>query len=444
MLVWPGLVSTGRDRYPSHMVEGENESATRRCEVAVVGAGAVGLTLALGLAQAGVRTELIGPRGTDRPGRTVALLEGSVRLLDRLGLWPELAGHSAALKSMRIVDATNSLFRPAPVQFDAAELGRAAFGYNVVSDVLEHVLLRAAAATPNLGLVPGKMQQVRFGPDCAVLTVEEHGAVRAGLVVAADGRQSLARKCARIGARVRQWPQTALTALFRHEAPHGNTSVEFHTRQGPFTLVPLVPTAEAPFRSSLVWVMGPEEARDRRAVPEHFAALVESQAGRLFGSMQLDSPIGSFPIVTSSSARLVAPRLALAGEAAHALPPIGAQGLNLSLRDVDTLIGLLGDAKRRGEDLGSPAVLARYDALRRGDVTTRRFGVDLLNGSLLQPSVLGDFVRGAGLASLAAAGPLRRLVMRQGLVPPSLKGGLLSRLDGRDGIRPSTAALPEP
>ena len=388
-----------------------------QCDVAVVGAGAVGLVLAIGLAQAGAAVTLVGDPGPARPGRTVALLEGSVRLLEHLGVWPMLAPSAARLAHMRIVDATGSLFRTPPVQFDASEIGVDTFGFNIPNSRLEAGLREAAERCPGLRIVSGQASGFRFGEDEASVAVGDGDTVSTALVVAADGRHSLARKMARIGVRVRTWPQTALTAVLRHEAPHRDTSTEFHTREGPFTLVPLPDTADGQHRSSLVWVMTPTEAERRQASPGRFAERVETQAERLLGRMVLDSEIGRFPIVTSTATRLTGQRLVLTGEAAHALPPIGAQGLNLSFRDASNLIEVLAASKRQGQDPGSAATLARYAASRRGDVAIRTMAVDALNGSLLADSPLVDLARGVGLGALSALGPLRRLAMRHGLVP---------------------------
>lgn len=411
-------------------------SGGRIYDVAVVGAGAVGTVMAIGLARSGFRTVLIGTPGAPKPGRTVALLEGSVQLLERFGLWPGLEPMAAPLARMRIVDATGSLFRTPPVEFEATEIGREAFGANIANDDLEAALGSAAGGVANLTVLAGQAQDFTFAAEAARVKVEDHGSVSARLIIAADGRHSLARKVARIGVRTRAWPQTALTAVFGHTEPHRNTSTEFHTREGPFTLVPLPGSDRFEHRSSLVWVMRPEQSAVRWAAPGRFADLVERQAERHLGSMTLDSEIGAFPITTSSSARLTGQRLVLTGEAAHALPPIGAQGLNLSFRDVGALLDCLEGARLGGEDIGCAAVLDAYELGRRGDVATRTAAVELLNGSLIARSPFVDFARGAGLAALGSFGPLRRAVMRRGLVPRET--GSRSGLDGGEEHRRST------
>ena len=138
---------------------------------------------------------------------------------------------------------------------------------------------------------------------------------------------------------------------------------------------------------------------------------IERQARSLCGAMRIEGARGLFPMSRQSVARLTATRLALIGDAAHALPPIGAQGLNLGLRDVEDLIA----AVSRVEDIGGAATLKRYAEARRADVALRMIAVDGLNRALLAHFAPIDLARGLGLAALAAIGPLRRLAMREGL-----------------------------
>ena len=387
-------------------------------DVLLVGAGAVGLTLGIALAQAGLRVALAGVAETRPTGRTVALLEGSVALLDRLGLWPRLRPEAEPLRVMRLVDATDSLFRGPPVEFRATEIGSEDFGRNIENHRLVAILADAASAEPELLRLPARFETFVFGSDGVRARDVDGTGVEASLVVATDGRRSSAREAAGITVRETTYPQHALTAILHHTRPHRGVSTEFHTRAGPFTLVPLPALEGASHRSSLVWGMTPEDADRRQGLPpERLAREIERQSGMLLGRIEVAGPVGRFPIGHLRADRLVGRRVALAGEAAHAMAPIGAQGLNLSLRDVASLAEILARAKRSGEDLGSPAVLERYARARDLDVSTRAFGVDRLNRSLLDRSLPGDALRGAGFLALASVGPLRRLAMRQGLTP---------------------------
>jgi 2-octaprenyl-6-methoxyphenol hydroxylase len=246
------------------------------------------------------------------------------------------------------------------------------------------------------------------------MTLADGRVFAAALVVGADGRASPSRRAAGIAVRARRYPQCALTVVLAHARPHDDVSTEFHTRQGPFTLVPLPAAPGALHRSSLVWAMSEPEAKRRGALDDAaLAAEIERQARSLLGAMRIEGERGIFPLARQSVGRLVATRLALVGDAAHAFPPIGAQGLNLGLRDVRALIA----AATASDDLGADAALDRYARSRAADILFRTTAVAGLNRSLLADCAPADLARGLGLAALGAIGPLRRLTMREGVAP---------------------------
>ena len=252
----------------------------------------------------------------------------------------------------------------------------------------------------------------------------------APLIVAADGRRSPSRRAGGIAASAWTYPQVAMTALLAHSLPHDELSTEFHTRGGPCTLVPLRGTAENPYRSSLVWLMSTADFERRRALDDDaLAKELTVQTRSRVGDIRLETARGSFPMGGLRVNRLTAPRIALVGEAAHAFPPLAAQGLNLSLRDIAQLVATLGPARQsEARDIGAPALLAPYERARRRDIALRTNGVDLLSRSLLTDFAPVDVARGLGATALRFIGPLRRAILREGILPPGPIAPMPARL----------------
>ncbi len=391
---------------------------------AVIGGGPAGLVTALALAHFGVPAVLIAPapspasageRSTRGPAavdnRTSALMRPSVLALEALGVWPRCRDHAAPLRTMRIVDDTGRLWRAPEVRFEAAEIGLEAFAWNVENVRLVAALWeRVAAQTPLIHLATSATS-VSIGASGVIVTLTDGGKLHCQLAVGADGRNSICRAAAGIGTDSRSYPQTALTLTLAHARPHLDISTEFHTAHGPFTLVPLPGS-----RSSLVWVAASDEAERICALTGAALDLeIERRSHSILGKAQAEPGRGAFPMAVATAKTFGANRVALVGEAAHLFPPIGAQGLNLGLRDAVTIAEIAGDIHRRGGDIGDAA--AAYDRRRRADITGRTVAVDLLNRSLLSDFLAVQGLRGLGLYALDRIGPLRRAAMREGVAP---------------------------
>lgn len=377
-------------------------------DVAIVGPGHVGAAVALAFAQAGRSVALIGPFAARRDGRTVAVMGASWAALERLGVTERLADVIAPLAAMRLVDDTGSLFRRPPSEFRAAELGRQEFGWNVETAALGEALMACVAQTPAITRLDSAVTGLERAKDAVTVTMEGGARTRAKLVVGADGRKSAVREATGIGAKEWRYPQTALTTIVAHVRPHRDVSTEFHTRAGPCTLVPLPGR-----RSSVVWMVDPAEAERLIALDdEALAAAIEARTHSILGKLRIDGPKGLTPMSGLSVEQFTGERIALVGEAAHVFPPIGAQGLNLGIRDVLSLVTACS-----GDDPGAAQDLRRYETSRLSDVRTRTGAVDALNRSLLADMLPVDLARGVGLLALDKIGPLRRFVMRQGLNP---------------------------
>ena len=398
-------------------------------QAVVIGAGPAGLTAALALGASGLDVTITAPAydktRAEADRRTTALLPGSIELLKNLGVWEHCAHQSAALEGVRIVDDRGGLLRAPELLFRANELGLATFGANVANAALNAALYAKSSDAAALRWLPTSVIKVETGDECVGIELADGRALRAALAVAADGRGSIARTAAGIAARGWDYGQTAIAATFHHSRPHAGITTELHRRAGPLTTVPLPGNA-----SSLVWVEEPVVAARLAALDDAaFLAELASRLQGLLGSLSDVGPRATHSLSGLTASRMGQNRIALVGEAAHVIPPIGAQGLNLGLRDAAALAECAGAAHARGEDLGSRATLEAYHAARAADVLGRTISVDLLNRSLLLDFLPVQALRGLGLHVLANVGPLRRLVMRGGMEAP----GRLPRLMQPDG-----------
>lgn len=393
--------------------------------IIVAGAGPVGLIAALALGRAGFAVQLLGPPSNTGDARTTALMAPALDYLATLGLDSEFGGRSAALRTMRIIDATQRLIRSPTVTFHAAEIGRESFGENIPNSVLLDLLTQAVAAEPGIERVTASVRAWELGIEKVVALLDNGDRCEGLLAVAADGRGSPAREAAGIRSVGHPYPQSALVLSFEHTRPHADTSNEFHTEMGPFTQVPLPGQS-----SSLVWVVSPTEA-DRLAAMDdaQLAEQIEQRMQSMLGRISLLPGRQIYPLTARMPVTFARNRIALVGEAAHVFPPIGAQGLNLGIRDVQALARIVASS---AEDPGAERVMRSFNQARRADVMARNGAVNLLNRSLLSDLLPAQIARSAGLGLLEKLGPLRAFFMREGMQPGSGLRDLWEKV-GRQG-----------
>lgn len=398
-------------------------------DILIAGGGAPGLALALLLARAGLTVTVIDPapfaglKDVKPDSRTAALMQGSIRILEATGAWDDCAPHGAALKILRIVDENAAREKPVTADFHADEIGLPAFAVNMPTGPLRAALCDRARAEKNIALRPGRTLAAFTIDDAgATATLDDGTTWRARLIVGADGRHSKVRAIADIDCRTHEFGQSAITCLIAHTRPHDFISTEFHRPAGPFTLVPL-----PGLRSSVVWVDDTDNANALMKLSRPaFEQALRDRARGVLGDITITEGPSCWPLQGLSAQALTAPRVALVAEAAHVLHPLGAQGLNLSLRDVAALAETIADAARLGLDIGSRTVLATYDKRRRADINGRVYGTEGFNHMVSTDRAALHGMRRAGLRLVATVAPLKQFAMRQGLAPQDENGRLIA------------------
>lgn len=393
-----------------------NLTSSEPRSIAVLGAGPVGLATALAFATHELDVLLVAPaldpaRLADER-RTAALFGPSIDFLDNLGVLAHRTTISAPIRAIRIADARDGLVHAPEMAFHAREIGREAFGSNISNAVLVKALADAVMAHGRITWIstPGATA-ITHAPGGIQLELAEGRTVDARLLAAADGRLSIAPRAAGISVRRWSYPQVAIATTFHHSRPHRDTVIELHGAHGPLTTVPLAGDS-----SSLVWVETPDAARALLDIDaEAFAAHLEERLQGVLGTIDTVGPRASYPLSALAASRMGASAIALLGEAAHVIPPIGAQGLNLGLRDAAALADCVADARTRGADIASDEVLEAYHRMRSIDVAARSASIDALNRSLLADMLPVDVFRSLTARLIAGLHPLRQLLMHGGM-----------------------------
>lgn len=388
-------------------------------DIVIAGGGVAGLTAAAAFGTAGYSVILVDPAppitehttdGADL--RTTAFLQPAQGFLAQTGVWDALAPHATPLQIMRIVDASGeSGNERVTADFDAADISEKPFGWNLPNWLIRRELIARIAALPNVVLRTGVGFRAMLPREAEVLVNLTDGTqARAQLLIGADGRKSAVREAAGISATTTRYGQKALTFAVTHAAPHANISTEIHRSGGPFTLVPL-PDHDGQPCSAVVWMETGAEVQRLAALDDvAFAAAATARSAGLYGPLTLASRRMVWPIISQIADSLTAPRTALVAEAAHVMPPIGAQGLNMSLRDLATLLELA-----KTHDIGSRKMLDAYQRQRHLDIKLRVTGIDALNRASMAGAPLVQDLRVAGIKALVGAAPIRKTLMQMGL-----------------------------
>ncbi|MCU0838330.1 MAG: UbiH/UbiF/VisC/COQ6 family ubiquinone biosynthesis hydroxylase [Rhodospirillales bacterium] len=394
-------------------------------DVVIVGGGFVGGALACALGDQGLRAVVIEAaepsalteQGFD--GRASAISLTSRRLLERLGIWDEVADAACPMLDIRVADADSRLF----LHYDHREVGDEPFGHMLENRLLRRATQQRLLRHPTAMLIaPASLVALTRGSDGVEARLAGGGRVRAPLAVAADGRDSPTREQAGIRTTGWNYGQTAIVCTVAHAEPHRFVAVEHFLPAGPFAILPLNGN-----RSSIVWTERTRLAPTIMALDEAaFTRELARRFGDFLGALRVVGPRWSYPLSLQYAARATAPRLALVGDALHAMHPIAGQGLNMGYRDVAALTDVLATAAADGRDLGSEAVLARYARWRRFDNLQMLLATDGLNRLFSNDIPPIRMARDVGLAIVNRLPPVKRVLMRHAMgmigdLPPLMR-----------------------
>jgi 2-octaprenyl-6-methoxyphenol hydroxylase len=407
-------------------------------DVIIAGAGLTGATLGLALASAGMTPILVDPQPFDLQvaptfdGRASAISFSSFRQWRALGLGPALEPHAQRIEQILVTDgggpgAASRGAGAAFLRFDAAEIAARSdgepLGYMLENRICRAALAEAVTRAGLTVLAPARVTGVAYGPAAAEVILADGRRLRAPLMIGAEGRGSVAREAAGIEVVGWSYGQSGVVATVGLERDHGGVAHEHFLPSGPFAILPLTGR-----RASLVWTESTRRGEALRgARDEVFHAHLRRRFGDFLGHVEAQGPRFVYPLSIQLATQLVAPRLALLGDAAHAIHPLAGQGLNLGLKDAAALAQVLADAVRLGEDIGSEGVLQRYARWRRLDNLAVSLACDGFNRLFSNDNAALRAARGAGMALVNRLGPARRFFMHEaggalGDLPRLLRG----------------------
>ncbi|MCF6325841.1 MAG: FAD-dependent monooxygenase [Devosiaceae bacterium] len=400
----------------------------QKFDIAIVGGGPAGLTLAVGLVSImpELKVCICDKRQFKVPddARSLALAAGVTRIFQSLGIWDEMKRNSCPISRMEITDsAPSDRSRPLFLAFDGEVGHDQPFAHMVpFRDIVAALLTKAKGSVELIAGV--KAVSLDTGGPAARIGFEDGSTIEAELVVAADGSRSKMRSLASIKTIINDYKQVGLVSTIAHEFEHNQTAFEHFRSTGPFASLPLKGKT-----SSLVWTETAQNAQHLQTLSSKEQAIhIEEAMGHCLGRVELKQPIQGFPLRLCIAREFVRPRLALLGDAAHAIHPITGQGLNLGLKDVAALLETIINCVRRGQDMGSLNILQEYERWRRMDVAMMALATDGLNRLFSNDVAILRIARDLGLGLVDRAPLLKNALIRHaaaiGRSEPRLLRGL--------------------
>ncbi|MEG8099311.1 FAD-dependent monooxygenase [Candidatus Liberibacter brunswickensis] len=380
-------------------------------DVIIVGSGLVGSIAAIGAAKKGLLTALVSPVSNFNDLRTTMVMDEGVGFLKELNIWDSIQNFAEPVSSFKLVDRTDRFITAPDSVFDSSEIGLDAFGYNIPNYPFIEVMKKKISHESLIHCFDALADDLQIRDKDITLTLSTGQKIIGKFIVGSDGRNSSIRRQMSCGEKKWSYPQKALVLNFHHSMPHNGLCVELHKHLGTVTQIPLRGNC-----SSLVWMMEDQEADFYHKLPAHeISRRLEQYLYPVVGKIEVITDVQSFQLSGMMSNCFGKNRLVLAGESAHAFPPIYGQGFNLSIQDVIVLLSLIQSDKISFGDIGN-----RYHSMRSVDILKRMIGIDLFNRSLFAQYPLLHLLRVGTFHVLKKMIPLRRQVMRQSLFVRSL------------------------
>jgi 2-octaprenyl-6-methoxyphenol hydroxylase len=397
--------------------------APKSADILVLGGGPAGLTAALAMAQCGFSVICVEPNPPTAQSRdamamrTAAVLLPSIALLREIGVWDEVEPIATPLRTMTVIDG-DAAGPQKTVPFQSKEIDQSDFGSTIAVEALRTALMariRSPSVPSGVTVIESTARDIIRRDDDAITIMENGDLIKTALIIAADGRKSPAREQAGITVRTTRYNQTAITFLVTHDQAHNGESIEIYRTGGPFTFVPHHKIGDRDC-SAVVWMESHAKANALMALSiDEFSQAATARSMNARGPLQLASERRCWPMQSMLADRFHAKRLALIAETAHIVPPIGAQGLNMSLKDVVALRQSICNAREAGKDIGSVEVLEHYTRRRWPDVAARVAGASLLNVAAIGAVRPLRDLRLGTLSAIHNIAPLRRFAMKFGL-----------------------------
>lgn len=405
---------------------------TIKTDVIIVGGGAAGCTLAALLGDHGVDVVCLDgehPQNTIKQsfdGRTMAVSYGSTKVLEAAGIWQGAAAQANPIKDVQILEQGSAPL----LDFLSSDVAQDAFGWIIEYRHLRKALYERLSELPRVAhMAPSRVVGFEIAQDKAAAILEDGSRIEGKLIIGADGKNSFTREWAGIATRGKDYHQTAIVCITTHEHPHNNIAIEDFRSEGPFAILPMLDDENGKHRSSIVWTEhGARKDSAMTWTDEIFTAGLQERFPAFYGTVKMAGPRFSYALGLKHAHSYTAPRMALVGDAAHAIHPIAGQGLNLGLRDVAAITEIIIEAKKQKGDLGSDALLEAYSAARRADNMIMAGATSTLNGLFSNDLPLLRPARKIGLRLIQKLPKAKRFFMSQamgmsGLLPKLIKTG---------------------